>query len=208
MSKGIIGRKKGMTAIFDAVGDQIACTVIEVEPNVVTQVKTMETDGYNAVQLGYGEKKEKHTTKSLRGHFDGASTTPKRFVCEMRDFDLEVSPGDAISVGQVFEEGERVDIAGTSKGKGFQGVVKRHGFAGVGDATHGQHNRQRAPGSIGASSWPSRVFKGMRMGGQMGNVRVTVKNLRVVRVLEDQNLILIEGAVPGAKNGLVELRKK
>lgn len=197
-----------MTSVFDGLGNQIACTVIEVGPNVVTQVKTEETDGYRAVQLGYGEKKEKRTSKALRGHFERASTAPLRFIREFRDFDAEVSLGDEVRVEEVFVEGERIDVAGTSKGKGFQGVVKRHGFSGVGMQTHGQHNRQRAPGSVGASSWPSRVFKGMRMAGQTGNARVTVKNLRVVRVLADQNLVLVEGAVPGARKGFVELRKK
>lgn len=197
-----------MTSVFDGLGNQIACTVIEAGPNVVTQVKTVETDGYHAVQLGYGEKKEKRTTKSLRGHFDAASTSPKRVVREFRDFAGDVSLGDEVRLDDVFEDEERIDVTGTSKGKGHQGVVKRHGFSGVGMATHGQHNRQRAPGSIGASSWPSRVFKGMRMAGQMGDARVTVKNLRVVRVLSDQNLILVEGAVPGAKKGYVVLSKK
>jgi large subunit ribosomal protein L3 len=160
------------------------------------------------VQLGYGEKKEKRTSKALRGHFERASSSPKQVVREFRDFETEVSLGDEVRLEDVFEEGERIDVAGTSKGKGFQGVVKRHGFSGVGMATHGQHNRQRAPGSIGASSWPSRVVKGMRMAGQTGNVRVTMKNLRVVRILADQNLLLVEGAVPGARKGFVELRKK
>lgn len=208
MSKGIIGRKIGMTSVFDAAGNQIACTVIEAGPNVVTQVKSLETDGYEAVQLAYGEKKEKRTTKSLRGHFERASTTPKVRVREFRDFALEVDLGAEVKLDDVFAIGERIDVVGISKGKGFQGVVKRHGFSGVGMATHGQHNRQRAPGSIGASSWPSRVMKGMRMAGQTGNSRVTAKNLRVVNVLSDQNIILIQGAVPGPKNAFVELRKK
>jgi large subunit ribosomal protein L3 len=203
----MIGRKLGMTSVFDAVGNQIACTVIEAGPNVVTDVRTDETNGYSAVQLGYGDKKEKRTSKALRGHFERASTSPRRVVREFRDFEPEVSLGDEVRLEDVFEEGERIDVAGTSKGKGFQGVVKRHGFAGVGMQTHGQHNRQRAPGSIGASSWPSRVVKGMRMAGQTGNKRVTMKNLRVVRILADQNLLLVEGAVPGARKGYVELRK-
>jgi large subunit ribosomal protein L3 len=208
MSKGLIGRKLGMTSIFDDDGDQIVCTVIEATPNVVTQVKTQETDGYSAVQLGAGTRKEKRTTKAMMGHFGVASTSPKRTLVEFKDFDLDVSLGDDVRVEAVFEEGERFDVAGISKGKGFQGVVKRHNFKGVGDATHGQHNRQRAPGSIGAGSDPSRVFKGMRMGGQMGNHRVTVKNLRVVKVMSDQNLILLEGAVPGPKGSILEIRKK
>lgn len=197
-----------MTSVFDGAGNQIACTVIEAGPNVVTEVRTEDGHGYSAVQLGYGEKKEKRTSKALRGHFERASSSPKQVVREFRDFETEVSLGDEVRLEDVFEEGERIDVAGTSKGKGFQGVVKRHGFSGVGMATHGQHNRQRAPGSIGASSWPSRVVKGMRMAGQTGNVRVTMKNLRVVRILADQNLLLVEGAVPGARKGFVELRKK
>jgi large subunit ribosomal protein L3 len=208
MSKGIIGRKVGMTCVFDAVGNQLACTVIEASANVVTQVKTDETDGYKAVQLGYGEKKEKRTTKPLRGHFEAASTTPKRRLKEFRDFTLDVKLGAEVRLEDLFTEGERIDAVGISKGKGFQGVVKRHGFSGVGMGTHGQHNRQRAPGSIGASSWPSRVFKGMRMAGQTGNKQITTKNLRIVRILADQNLILIQGSVPGSKNSFVELRKK
>lgn len=204
----MIGRKLGMTSVFDDAGNQIACTVIEIGPNVVTQVKTEETDGYSAVQLAYGEKKEKRTTKALRGHFENASTSPKRHVREFRDYQGEVALGDEVRIADLFVEGERVDVTGISKGKGFQGVVRRHGFGGVGMQTHGQHNRQRAPGSIGASSWPSRVVKGMRMAGQMGNAQVTVKNLRVVRVLADQNVVLLEGAVPGARKGFVELRKK
>ena len=196
-----------MTSVFDAAGNQIACTVIEAGPNVVTDVRTEETNGYSAVQLGYGDKKDKRTSKALRGHFERASSSPRRVVREFRDFEAEVSLGDEVRLEEVFEEGERIDVAGTSKGKGFQGVVKRHGFGGVGMQTHGQHNRQRAPGSIGASSWPSRVVKGMRMAGQTGNKRVTMKNLRVVRILADQNLLLVEGAVPGARKGFVELRK-
>ncbi|RMF55191.1 MAG: 50S ribosomal protein L3 [Bacteroidetes bacterium] len=208
MSSGMIGKKLGMTSVFDAAGNQLACTVIEVAPNVVTQVKTRETDGYDAVQLGYGEKKAKRTTKAMLGHFEAAGTTPKRVLKEFRDFALDVSLGDEVRVADLFAEGERVDVAGVSKGKGFQGVVKRHGFGGVGMQTHGQHNRQRAPGSIGASSFPSRVWKGMRMAGRMGNARVKTKNLRVVRVLPEQNLILVQGAVPGPRGGFVEIYKK
>jgi large subunit ribosomal protein L3 len=207
MSIGLLGKKIGMTSIFDEDGTQYPCSVIEVAPNVVTQVKTVENDGYASVQLATGERKTKHTTGAMKGHFKAAGTTPKRFLCEFDSPAKDLSVGDEVSLTEVFEEGELIDVTGTSKGKGFQGVVKRHGFAGVGMATHGQHNRQRAPGSIGASSWPSRVFKGMRMGGRMGNDRVVMKNLQVVRIIEDQNLILVGGGVPGPKNGLVELRK-
>ncbi|MEM1127871.1 MAG: 50S ribosomal protein L3 [Bacteroidota bacterium] len=206
---GILGRKVGMTSIFDEVGDNIPCTVIEVTPNVVTQVKEADgADGYEAVQLAFGDRKVKRTTKAMRGHFEQAGTAPKRHLREFKDLPMDVSLGDEVRVEELFEEGEIVDVAGTSKGKGFQGVVRRHGFGGVGMRTHGQHNRERAPGSIGASSSPSRVFKGMRMGGRMGGERVKVKNLRVVRILPDHNLILIRGAVPGAKNSLVEIHKK
>ena len=203
----ILGRKVGMTSVFDATGTQTVCTVIEAGPCAVTQVKTRETDGYSAVQLAFQDKKAKHTTKALAGHFEAAGTAPKRHVVEFRDTDLDVSLGDELLVGDLFAEGDKVLVAGTSKGKGFQGVVKRHNFRGVGDATHGQHNRQRAPGSIGQASWPSRVFKGMKMAGRMGNDRVTVKGLRVVKLFPDSNLILVKGAVPGAKNGIVEIRK-
>ena len=208
MSKGLLGRKIGMTTVFDGVGNQVPCTVVEVQPNVVIQVRTPEKDGYSAVQLGYGEKKEKRTTKALMGHFAVAKTTPKRHLVEFRDTALDVSPGDELVAKDIFEEGDVINVAGTSKGKGFQGVVKRHNFAGVGDATHGQHNRQRAPGSIGQSSTPSRVFKGMKMAGRMGNARVTLKNLRVIKILADQNVVLIEGALPGGRNGIVELTKQ
>lgn len=208
---GLIGKKLGMTSIFDANGDNLVCTVIEVGPNVVTQVKNEETDGYLAIQLAFGDKKEKNTTKAMKGHFEAAGTTPKRVLSEFRsfrwNFEGEVKLGDEITVDQVFLEGDRIDIVGTSKGKGFQGVVKRHGFKGVGMATHGQHNRQRAPGSIGASSDPSRVYKGMRMHGQTGNRQVKTQNLLVVRILPEHNLILVQGAVPGPKNGFVRLYK-
>ncbi|MEM6645807.1 MAG: 50S ribosomal protein L3 [Bacteroidota bacterium] len=206
---GIIGKKIGMTSIFDESGRNIPCTVIQAGPNVVTQVKEADgTDGYDAVQLAFDDKREKRTSKAMQGHFQAAGTTPKRQVVEFRDFTLDVSLGDEVTASQLFEEGEIVDVAGTSKGKGFQGVVKRHGFAGVNDRTHGQHNRQRAPGSIGAASYPARVIKGMRMAGRMGNDRVTVKNLEVVRILEDHNAVLIKGAVPGPKNGYVEILKQ
>lgn len=200
-----------MTNVFDEEGHNIPCTLIEAGPCVVTQIKTEETDGYNAVQLGWGEKKDKHTTKALKGHFNKSKTTPKRKVAEFRDFkelfDGEVSLGKTINVASVFVEGDFVDAVGNSKGKGHQGVVRRHNFAGVGDASHGQHNRERAPGSIGASSYPSRVFKGMKMGGRMGGKRVKVLNLRVMKIMEEQNLILVSGAVPGAKNSVVILEK-
>ncbi len=206
---GMIGRKIGMTSVFDAQGNNIPCTVIEAGPNVVTHVKEAEgSDGYAAVQLAFGPKKERRTSKALRGHFERAGTTPKRKVKEFRRFGVEVALGDEVRVEDVFVEGELIDVRGLSKGKGFQGVVRRHGFSGVGDRSHGQHNRERAPGSIGASSDPSRVLKGMRMGGQMGGEQVKIKNLRVVRILPEHNLILVRGAVPGPKNGFVELFKK
>jgi len=206
---GILGRKVGMTTIFDEAGNQIVCTVIEAGPCAVTQVKNEETDGYTAVQLAFGDKKEKHTTKALQGHFKKANTGPKRHVIEFRDHAQagELALGDTLTVSDVFADGDKIHVVGTSKGKGFQGVVKRHGFGGVMQQSHGQHNRLRAPGSIGQSSYPSRVFKGVKMGGRMGNDRVTVKNLRVVRVMADQNLLLIRGAVPGAKNSVLEIRK-
>ena len=208
---GIIGRKVGMTSIFSADGQNVACTLIEAGPCVVTQVKNVETDGYNAVQLGFGERKEKNTPKALMGHFKKAGTTPKRKVVEFRDFRVEfegqVDLGKTVKSDEVFVEGDFVDAIGTSKGKGYQGVVKRHGFAGVGDSTHGQHNRARHPGSIGACSWPSRVFKGMRMAGRMGGDRVKVMNLRVLKIYPEKNLILVSGSVPGAKNSYVILEK-
>ncbi len=208
MSKGMIGKKLGMTSIFDKAGNHVACTVIEAGPNVVAQVKDAATDGYQAVQLAYGPKKLKRTSKAMRGHFEAAGTTPKQKLKEYRDWAGDFSAGDEVRLEDVFEEGERIDVAGVSKGKGFQGVVKRHGFGGVGMQTHGQHNRQRAPGSIGASSYPSRVFKGMRMAGQMGNERVKTKNLQVARIFPEHNLILVKGAVPGPTGSLVELFKK
>jgi large subunit ribosomal protein L3 len=198
---GLIGRKLGMTSIFDANGKMIPCTIIEAGPCVVTQVKTMDNDGYEAVQLGYGDRKEKNTPKSLQGHFEAAGTAPKRKVIEFKGFG-DVKLGDEINL-DIFQEGQYVDIVGTSKGKGFQGVVKRYNFKGVNDATHGQHNRLRAPGSIGAASYPARVFKGMRMGGHMGDRRVTAQNLVVMKVLKDKNVLLVKGSVPGAKNSFV-----
>jgi large subunit ribosomal protein L3 len=205
----MLGTQVGMTSIFDDAGNDVPCTVIQAGPNVVTQVKEAGgDDGYDAVQLAFDDKKEKQTTKAMQGHFDRAGTTPKRHVKEFRKFDLEVVLGDEVRVEEVFEEGELIDVLGISKGKGFQGVVRRHGFRGVGDRTHGQHNRERAPGSIGASSDPSRVFKGMRMAGRMGNQRAKVQNLQVMRILPDHNLILVKGSVPGPKGGVLELYKK
>jgi large subunit ribosomal protein L3 len=208
---GIIGKKVGMTSIFSADGRNVACTLIEAGPCVVTQVKNLETDGYNAVQLAYGERKEKNTPKPLIGHFKKAGTTPKQKVVEFRDFRVEfegqVDLGKTLEAGQIFIEGDFVDAIGTSKGKGFQGVVKRHGFAGVGGQTHGQHNRQRHPGSIGACSWPSRVFKGMRMAGRTGGDRVKVINLKVLKIYPEKNLLLVSGSVPGPKNSFVILEK-
>ncbi len=204
---GIIGKKIGMTSLFTPDGKNIPCTLIEAGPCVVTQVKTVETDGYNAVQLGYGEKKAKRTTKALAGHFAKASTTPKKRLVEFRTEDIAAYALGSTVETSLFEEGEFVDVVGTSKGKGFQGVVKRYNFQGVGGQTHGQHNRLRHPGSIGACSWPSRVFKGMRMGGRMGTDRVKIQNLKVMRIVADKNLILVSGSVPGAKNGYVVLEK-
>jgi large subunit ribosomal protein L3 len=203
---GIIGKKIGMTSIFDADGKNIPCTVIEAGPCVVTQVKTAETDGYSAVQLAFGEKREKSTTKAMKGHFDKAQTTPKLKMIEFRDFDLEVTLGEVVKA-DVFADGDFCEVVGTSKGKGFQGVVKRHNFSGVGGSTHGQHNRLRAPGSRGASSWPSRVFKGIRTAGHMGVDRVKMSNLQIVKVLPEQNLILIKGAIPGHKGAFVTVEK-
>jgi large subunit ribosomal protein L3 len=202
---GLIGKKLGMTSIFDANGKMIPCTIIEAGPCVVTQLKTIEKDGYKAVQLGYGDRKDKNTPKSLKGHFKAAGTTPKKKVMEFDGFD-DVKLGDEINL-DIFEEGEYIDVVGTSKGKGFQGVVKRYSFKGVNDATHGQHNRLRAPGSIGAASYPARVFKGMRMAGRMGTDRVTVQNLIVVKLLKDKNVLLVKGSVPGAKNSYVIVKK-
>jgi len=204
---GLIGKKIGMTSVYTADGQALACTVIEAGPCVVTQVRTEETDGYKAVQLGFGEKKEKHTTQPLMGHFKKAGTTPKRKLVEFKEFEVELALGQALSVIDVFVEGDFVDVVGTVKGRGFQGVVKRHGFGGVGGQTHGQHNRSRHPGSIGACSFPSRVFKGIRMGGRMGNNRVKVQNLKVLKVIPEQNLVVISGSVPGAKNSFVIIEK-
>ncbi len=204
---GLIGRKIGMTSIYDDAGRNVACTVIEAGPCTITQVKRPETDGYYAIQLGFADAKEKNTTKSLKGHFAKANTSPKRKLVEFRDAEIDKGLGDTLTVADVFEEGDLVDVVGTSKGKGFQGVVKRHGFGGVGDQTHGQHNRLRAPGSIGAASYPAKVVKGMRMAGQMGNKRVKALNLTVLKVLPEKNLILIKGAVPGHKGAFVIIEK-
>jgi large subunit ribosomal protein L3 len=203
---GIIGKKIGMTSIFDADGKSVPCTVIEAGPCVVTQVRTVEIDGYAAVQLGYGDKKEKNTSKAMIGHFGKANTTPKRKLVEFKKFEDVQTLGDAITVA-LFIEGDIVDVSGTSKGKGFQGVVKRHGFAGVGGRTHGQHNRARHPGSLGASSFPSKVFKGMRMAGQTGSKKIKVQNLEVVKVFTEQNLLVVKGSIPGAKGSFVIVEK-
>ena len=202
---GLIGKKIGMTSVYSAEGKNIPCTVIEAGPCVVTQVKKVDTDGYEAVQLSYGDKREKNTPKALQGHFKKANTSPKRKVVEFQ-FDEEKNLGDVIT-SEIFEEGEYVDVVGTSKGKGFQGVVKRHGFHGVGDATHGQHNRLRAPGSLGAGSTPSKVMKGMKMAGRMGGDRVTQQNLEIVKVYSDKNLIVVKGSIPGAKGSFVLIQK-
>ena len=204
---GLIGKKVGMISVFGADGKNIPCTVVEAGPCVVTQVRTVEKDGYAAVQLAYDEKKEKHTSAALKGHFEKAGTTPKKKLVEFEaDFEGDLKLGDVVTVADVFTESVKfVDVVGTSKGKGFQGVVKRHGFAGVGGTTHGQHNRLRHPGSMGASSWPSRVFPGMRMAGHMGNERVKVFNLEVIKTIPENNLLVIKGSVPGAKGSYLIL---
>ena len=203
---GLIGKKIGMTSIFDANGKNMPCTVLEVGPCVVTQVRTEEVDGYSALQLGFDDKTEKSATKADLGHAKKAGTSVKRKVAEFKGFDEEYKLGDTITV-EHFAEGEFVDVTGTSKGKGFQGVVKRHGFAGVGQATHGQHNRLRAPGSIGAASYPARVFKGMKKAGRMGTDTVKVQNLRVLKVVTEKNLLVVKGCIPGAKNAYVTIQK-
>ena len=202
---GLLGKKIGMTSVFSADGKNVPCTVIEAGPCVVTQVKTVEKDGYKAVQLGFEECKEKHSTKPLLGHFKNAGVTPKRHLAEFK-FDEELNLGDVVSV-DLFSDTMFVDVIGTSKGKGFQGVVKRHGFGGVGQTTHGQHNRARKPGSIGACSYPAKVFKGMRMAGQMGGDRVTTHNLKVLKVIPEYNLLLIKGSVPGCKGSILIIEK-
>jgi large subunit ribosomal protein L3 len=199
---GLIGKKVGMTSVFDESGNNVPCTVLEVGPCVITQIKTMEKDGYKAVQLAFDEKKEKNTPKAMQGHFKKANTTPKRKVIELRGFIREWSVGDVITV-DYFKDDPWLDVTAVSKGKGFQGVVTRHGFSGIGDSTHGQHDRSRAPGSLGGSSWPSRVFKGMRMAGQTGNKNVKVLNLKVVKIIPENNLLLLKGSVPGAKGSYI-----
>lgn len=203
---GLIGKKIGMTSVYSAEGKNIPCTIIEAGPCVVTQVKKEDTDGYNAVQLAFGDKSDKNTPKAMQGHFKKAKTSSKRKLVEFKDFEDEKNLGDVITV-ELFEEGEWIDVIGTSKGKGFQGVVKRHGFHGVGDATHGQHNRLRAPGSLGAGSTPSKVMKGMKMAGRMGGDRVKQQNLKVVKVYSDKNLIVVSGSIPGAKGSFVLIEK-
>ncbi|MBP1614879.1 MAG: rplC [Bacteroidetes bacterium] len=203
---GLLGKKIGMTSVFSADGKNVPCTVIEAGPCVVTQVKSLQNDGYEAMQVGFQEKKEKHTTKPLMGHFKKAGVTPKRHLAEFKGFGSDINLGDSITVN-LFNDVEFVDVIGTSKGKGFQGVVKRHGFGGVGQATHGQHNRARKPGSIGACSYPAKVFKGMRMGGQLGGDRVTVQNLQILKVIEEHNLLLVKGSVPGCKGSIVIIEK-
>ncbi|MFN8437967.1 MAG: 50S ribosomal protein L3 [Cytophagales bacterium] len=205
---GLIGKKLGMTSIFDGEdGKFTPCTLVELGPCVVTQIKTVENDGYSAVQLGYGEKKDKNSTSALVGHFKKASTTPKRKVVEFKTFEKDVTLGQVLSAVDVFEEGDFVDAVGTSKGKGFQGVVKRHNFGGVGMSTHGQHNRQRHAGSIGSCSFPARVFPGIRMAGRMGGDRVKVQNLKVLKLIPEKNLALVSGSLPGANNSFVVLEK-
>lgn len=206
---GLIGKKVGMTSVFDASGNHVPVTVIEVDPNVVTQVKTAASDGYNAIQLSAFEKREKSTTKALKGHFAKANTSPKQLVSEFRDYgkdDLKL--GDVLSIADIFSEGSIVNIVGTSIGKGFQGVVKRHNFSGVGGQTHGQHNRARHPGSIGQASDPSRVFKGMKMGGRMGNDRVKKKNAEIIKIIAESNLLLVEGPIPGPAGRMVEIHNR
>lgn len=206
---GLIGKKVGMTSVFDDAGNHVAVTVLEVEPNVVTQIKSEETDGYTALQLSAFSKKEKSTTSALKGHFAKANTSAKKHVIEFRDFMPEgVNLGDELKIDDVFKEGSEVDIVGTSKGKGFQGVMKRHGFSGVGGRTHGQHNRERAPGSIGQASDPSRVFKGIKMGGRTGNQRVKHKNSVIVKIIGESNLVLVRGSVPGPNGRVVQIHNR
>ncbi len=204
---GLIGKKIGMTSIFTEQGKNVACTVLEAGPCVVTQIKNQDSDGYNAVQIGHGPRSEKNVTSALMGHFKKAGSEPLTDMVEFRDVEGDFQLGQEVKIGDVFEEGEFVDVVGVSKGKGFQGVVKRHGFAGVGDQTHGQHNRQRHPGSIGGASFPARVFKGMKMAGRTGNERKTVLNLKVVKIIPEKNLMLVSGSVPGARNSTVIIEK-
>lgn len=204
--KGIIGKKIGMTSIFSPDGKQTPCTIIEAGPCTVAQVKTKETDGYSALQLAFGDKNDKHSTAAEKGHFAKSASSPKKVVKEFRDYSIAKNAGETVTV-EIFTEGEKVDVVGTSKGKGFQGVVKRHGFSGVGEQSHGQHDRQRAPGSIGNSSDASRVFKGMRMAGRMGGDRVKVKSLKVVKIFPEKNYILVNGSVPGHNGSIVYIQK-
>jgi len=203
---GLLGKKIGMTSVFSADGKNVPCTVIEVGPCVITQVKTVEKDGYEALQVGFVEKKDKHTTKPMEGHFKKAGVKPQRYLAEFKGFDGEHKAGDELTV-ELFNDVEFVDVIGTTKGKGFQGVVKRHGFGGVGQRTHGQDDRLRAPGSVGACSYPAKVFKGMRMAGQMGNKRCTVQNLQVIKILPESNLLMVKGSVPGCKGSIVIIEK-
>ncbi len=203
---GLIGKKIGMTSLFDEIGKNIPCTILELGPCIVTQIKTKEKDGYKSFQLSYDDKSEKQIVKSEKGHFKKANTLPKKKLIEFKGFEEDLKLGDSLTVNH-FVEGEYVDVSGISKGKGFQGVVKRHGFAGVGQATHGQHNRLRAPGSIGAASYPARVFKGMKMAGQMGNKKIKIQNLKVLKVLPEKNLIVVKGAVPGHNNSFIIVQK-
>ena len=203
---GLIGKKIGMTSIFDESGKNLPCTVIEAGPCIVTQVKSKERDGYDSVQLGFVDKSDKHVNNAELGHYKKAKTDPKKNLSEFKGFEEVLKIGDKLTVDH-FEEGEYVDVSGLSKGKGFQGVVKRHGFAGVGQATHGQHNRLRAPGSIGAASYPARVFKGMKMAGRMGNEKITIQNLKVLKVVSEKNLLVLKGSIPGHKNSIVVIRK-
>ncbi len=204
--KGIIGKKIGMTSVFSSDGKQTSCTIIEAGPCIVTQVKTKDSDGYTSVQLAFGEKKEKHTTAAEKNHFAKSSTSPKQFVKEFRNFSIEKNLGEAITV-EIFAEGEKVEVVGTSKGKGFQGVVKRHGFHGVGGQSHGQHDRSRAPGSLGNSSDAARVMKGVRMAGRMGGDRVKMKGLKVVKIFPEKNYLLVSGSVPGHNGSIVLIQK-
>ncbi len=204
---GIIGKKVGMTSVYDTVGNYVPCTVIEAGPCVITQIKTVETDGYKAVQLAFDDKKEKSTTKPLLGHFKKAGVSPKRKLVEFKGFENELSLGQSLAAQDIFVEGDFVDVVGTAKGRGFQGVVKRHGFGGVGGQTHGQHNRARHAGSIGACSFPARVFKGTRMAGRMGNNRVKIQNLQILKVYPEHNLLVVSGSVPGSKNSYVLIEK-
>ena len=203
---GLLGKKIGMTSVFSAEGKNIPCTVVEVGPCVVTQVKTVAKDGYDAVQLGFGEQKEKHLTAPELGHFKKAGVAPKRYLAEFKGFEGQYSAGDTITA-ELFSENDFVDVVGISKGKGYQGVVKRRGFGGVGQTTHGQHNRLRAPGSVGACSYPAKVFKGMRMAGQMGNRQVTVQNLQVIKIIPEHNIIMLKGSIPGSKGSIISIEK-